>query len=104
MYCENGSRYNNVPLNLASKIKGKGSSQFIDTPKKFTLSPNPVNTILHLQTYEELSHVNIYNLNGQCVMQAAQTDIDVSALPQGMYILRAETTYGNAHQTKFIKQ
>ncbi|MBR4521317.1 MAG: T9SS type A sorting domain-containing protein, partial [Paludibacteraceae bacterium] len=36
--------------------------------------------------------------------QSAQTDIDVSALPQGMYILRAETTDGNAHQTKFIKQ
>lgn len=104
MYCENGSRYNNVPLNLASKIKGKGSSQFIDTPKKFTLSPNPVNTILHLQTDEELSHVNIYNLNGQCVMQADQTDVDVSALPQGMYILRAVTTTATTLQAKFIKE
>lgn len=69
-----------------------------------TISPNPVNTILYLQTAEELAQVNIYNLNGQCVLQSAQTDIDVSALPQGMYILRAETTDGNAHQTKFIKQ
>ena len=45
-----------------------------------------------------------YLYNGQRVLQSAQTDIDVSALPQGMYILRAETTDGNAHQAKFIKQ
>lgn len=70
----------------------------------FSILPNPVNAILHLQTAEELSQVKIYNLSGQRVLQSAQTDINVSALPQGMYILRAETTDGNAHQTKFIKQ
>ena len=70
----------------------------------FSVSPNPVNAILHIQTTEELAQVKIYNLNGQRVLQSAQTDIDVSALPQGMYILRAETTDGNAHQTKFIKR
>ena len=64
----------------------------------FSVSPNPVNAILHIQTTEELAQVKIYNLNGQRVLQSAQTDIDVSALPQGMYILRAETTDGNAHQ------
>lgn len=70
----------------------------------FFISPNPVTHVLNIHVNEKLSQVNIYNLNGQCVMQTAQTDIDVSALPQGMYILRAETTGGNAHQTKFIKQ
>ncbi|MBO4361837.1 MAG: C10 family peptidase [Paludibacteraceae bacterium] len=68
------------------------------------ISPNPVNTILYLQTNEELAQVNIYNLNGQCVMQTAQTDVDVSALPQGMYILRTETISGTPMQAKFIKQ
>ena len=72
--------------------------------KRFAISPNPVNAILQIQTSEELAQVNIYNLNGQCVMQAAQTDIDVSALPQGMYILRAVTTDSTPLQAKFIKQ
>ena len=31
------------------------------------------------------------------------TNIDVSALPQGMYILRTETTSGKPLQAKFIK-
>lgn len=68
------------------------------------ISPNPVNAILHIHTAEELSQVNIYNLNGQCVLQSAQTDIDVSSLSQGMYILQATTYDGMQHQAKFIKQ
>jgi len=38
------------------------------------------------------------------VLQSAGTDIDVSALPQGMYLLRALTTNGQNHQAKFIKK
>lgn len=77
------------------------AQQHIDA---FSVSPNPVASILYINTSDELSQAKIYTINGQCVLQSAQTDIDVSALPQGMYILRAETTDGNAHQTKFIKQ
>lgn len=72
--------------------------------KALYLSPNPVASILHINTSDELSQAKIYTINGQCVMQAAQTDIDVSALSQGMYILRALTTNGQQHQAKFIKQ
>lgn len=60
--------------------------------------------ILHIQTSDELSQVKIYTLNGQCVLQTSQTDIDVSALPQGMYILHASTTDGMEKQAKFLAQ
>ena len=68
------------------------------------ISPNPVNSTLSIQMQEDISQAKIYTINGQCVLQASQTDIDVSALPQGMYILRALTTDGQQHQAKFIKQ
>ena len=70
----------------------------------FAITPNPAHTNLHIQSSGELSQAKIYNLNGQCVLQTNETDIDVSALPQGMYILRAETIDGTVHQAKFIKQ
>ena len=78
----------------------------IEQPQKntFSISPNPVRDILNIHISEELSQVKIYNLNGQCVLRANQMDIDVSALPQGMYILRTETTSGAPLQAKFIKQ
>lgn len=70
----------------------------------YTISPNPVNSVLHFQTTEDRVKIKIYDLNGQVVLLTTDVDIDVSALPQGMYILRAETTDGNVHQVKFIKQ
>lgn len=93
-----------IPEIQAAPAKRNGiSDSDLNTPVTFSISPNPVNAILHLQTDEELSQVNIYNLNGQCVLQADQTDIDVSALPQGMYILRACAVDGAALSAKFIK-
>lgn len=68
------------------------------------VSPNPVKDIMSVYINEELSCVLLYNLNGQCVLQTNQTDIDVSSLPQGMYILRAITSTGDLKQAKFIKE
>ena len=70
----------------------------------FSISPNPVNSILHFQTTEDLVQVKIYNINGQCVLQTTDMDIDVSALSQGMYVLHAETSNDVTHKAKFIKQ
>ena len=69
-----------------------------------SLTAVPIGNILHIRTTDELSEVQIYTLNGQRVMQAAQADIDVSNLPQGMYLLRAVTTADQQHQAKFIRE
>ena len=61
--------------------------------------PNPVSTTLNIQT-ENKGDFQILNLLGQQVMrgQTAQ-DVDVSALPQGSYILKVGT-----EQRQFVKQ
>ena len=91
-----------VPLSNNVNI-GRDNSQSL-LKEVFSVSPNPVSSILHINTSDELSQAKIYTINGQCVLQASQTDIDVSSLPQGMYILRAMTADGQEHQAKFIKQ
>ena len=60
--------------------------------------------ILHIQASDELLQFKVYTINGQCVLQTSQTDIDVSALPQGMYILRALNADGTMQQAKFIRE
>ena len=97
----------NAPRNMyvsSNDDCATGTDVSISRNDGFAISPNPVNAILQIQTTEELAQVKIYNLTGQCVMQVVQTDIDVSALPQGMYILRAVTTNSTPLQAKFIKQ
>lgn len=69
-----------------------------------SIFPTPTHSLLHIRSTNELSLAQIFSLNGQCLLQTSQTDIDVSALPQGMYILSALTTDGQQHQAKFIKQ
>jgi Concanavalin A-like lectin/glucanases superfamily/Secretion system C-terminal sorting domain len=61
--------------------------------------PNPVSTTLNIQT-ENNSDFLILNLLGQQVLrgQTAQ-NVDVSALPQGNYVLKVGT-----EQVKFVKQ
>lgn len=91
--------------NYPQFIKGKYSNvkeTFINRP--LIIAPNPVTLNLHIQIADEITKVKIYNINGQCVLQSSQTDIDVSDLPQGMYILRALTADGLQHQAKFIKE
>ena len=89
-------------------IRGKKTSTSIgeefEQDHTFSINPNPVREILKVMTTESLSQIDIYNVNGQCVLQTKELEIIVSRLPVGVYILRAETTDGQLLQSKFIKQ
>lgn len=63
-----------------------------------------VNNIFRIYTLEQVFSIRLYSLSGQPVLQTTKTEIDVSALPQGMYIVRAITVDGEQLQAKFIKQ
>ena len=76
----------------------------IQKESSFSISPNPVHDILTINSTEILENIAIYNLAGQCVLQTKQTEINVSELPNGIYLLRAITTAGEQRQAKFIKQ
>jgi hypothetical protein len=61
--------------------------------------PNPANSILNIQQLsEEKTKLSLYNMMGELIsvydMEAAGKQIDVSGLPNGMYLLVAETVEG----------
>ena len=60
--------------------------------------------ILHIQISDKLLQAGIYTIHGQCVLHTANTDIDVTSLPQGMYILRALSADRQELQAKFIRE
>lgn len=71
---------------LRDGIKSVGFPQ----KKHILIYPNPVNTTLNIQSPQPYLAVELYNTTGNLVlkeMNAPQT-IDVTALPQGLYILR----------------
>lgn len=61
--------------------------------------PNPVAHTLYIQGLTEPANLAVYNLGGKCCMQDKGTEIDVTALQQGTYILSVNQQY-----VKFIKK
>ena len=103
MYCSttsdmdtNAEEHLSQPQNN-KKIAGQGQNK-----QKIDISPNPANDIITITSQEQLENIRIYTITGQCVLQAKQTDINVSALSAGIYIVTATTTVGNTLQSKFV--
>jgi hypothetical protein len=102
----------NTPLSISSyrlrQIDNDGSATFSKTitiqrtDKRMFLAvyPNPVSNLLTIETGASNFDYHIINLLGQVILRGvAQTQIDVSALPKGTYVLKMGT-----EQAKFIKQ
>ena len=69
-----------------------------------TLYPNPVSNILHLKNLNsENLTVRIFSIDGKAVLTRTlstyHTDIDVTILPKGLYILKA-----NDQTVRFTKK
>lgn len=60
--------------------------------------PNPVVNTLTIQGVDENTPLEVYNLTGASVLQDKGTELDVTSLNQGTYILRINNQY-----VKFIK-
>ncbi|MDC0230505.1 serine hydrolase [Aureispira] len=65
--------------------------------------PNPVSDLLYINSDIQISSVSVMNLSGQVVLDKGYSDvIDVSSLPNGIYILKCSTSLCT-HTRKFIK-
>jgi hypothetical protein len=65
------------------------------------LYPNPVSDVLHIETnqLDVIYEVKIYSVQGTLLMQTKGNNIDVTLLPNGMYIVEVAGVF-----TKFVKQ
>lgn len=97
--CEKSAKY----IYRESKYVNETTSVNNITKSELTILQNPVHDILTINSTETLDHITIYNLSGQCVLTTTQTQINVSALPEGMYLLQAINTERDSKQIKFIK-
>ncbi len=71
---------------------------------QLSIYPNPVTDFIQIDA-TQYTKANIYNVNGQLVLQAGSSNrIDVSQLSNGLYIIKATDKAGNLHTAKFSKQ
>lgn len=71
----------------------------------FTLYPNPTNATLTIKGDMRISKLVVYQSNGLKVLESTVTEnLDVSSLPQGLYLLEIIDDRGNRQVRKFEKR
>lgn len=72
--------------------------------------PNPVTGTFNIRLgnpYEAIGRVEVANLQGNIVFSknnVSNDGIDISAIPQGMYVVRVTSNMGNVYFGKFVKE
>jgi hypothetical protein len=64
--------------------------------------PNPVHDVLHIEA-AALLRAELYDTYGRRVASTSGSDVDLSGLPSGIYILRAVSDSG-VFESRIIKQ
>ena len=65
--------------------------------------PNPSDGIINIKM-AEFKEATIYNLSGKRIMRSTDNRIDVSALSEGVYIIKLENRSGDRFSTRLIKE
>ncbi|WP_081663216.1 zinc-dependent metalloprotease [Flavobacterium subsaxonicum] len=82
-----------------------GTTEF--SAKTITMAPNPANSLVTLSAQSEIESVTLYNMLGQVVLtktvNATQSDLDVSGLSAGTYVVHA-SAQGKTAVLKLVKQ
>ncbi len=64
------------------------SSVASNTKDLFSIYPNPAHQFIHIDTKKNVKTISIYDLTGRKILDDNQTDINISNLPQGNYLIK----------------
>ena len=67
-----------------------------------SLSPNPVRNMLSLDA-ENISYTYMYDMNGRLVLESDSTELDLTNLNPGSYVLKAINAEGKYVINKIVK-
>lgn len=93
-----GARRPFTPHEITSSLSNEGHD-LID----FSMYPNPVSSVLNIQTKEIVNQLVVYNLQGRRIKETSAAAVDVSSLASGVYLLELHTAKGKA-SLKFVKK
>lgn len=71
---------------------------------EFKVYPNPTSGVLNISSDEEIQNIAIYSLLGRKVGSATNTQMDISNLASGVYLLTIETKDGKVGTKRIVKQ
>lgn len=69
-----------------------------------TITPNPANQHISIQTNYSIAHVKIHSLSGQLLISKNTSKIDIATLAAGVYVVTVELDNGELITKKLIKK
>lgn len=80
-----------------------GTAEF--AKPKIQIFPNPVSDIINISGLDNMTSVEIFNMNGQLIKTGQLGNkVNVSSLTPGAYLLRATGKDSQIHEFKFMKK
>ncbi len=96
------NRINWMDNNITSTT---GLSEAVKFESSLVIYPNPASEFIYVSNIPDLKYIDIYNIIGQKVktLKSIGDKIQISELPNGVYMLSAENYSGEVFSAKFIK-
>ena len=93
IYDDQGQVVSSGPVTSRIKITFDGSareglSDAVSAEKAISFYPNPAKDFIHIVGVEVPVLAQLYNINGLLILSTQDTNINVSGLPEGQYILQ----------------
>jgi len=90
-----------VTINLTDVEEGEETLSLADASEM--IYPNPTDGIINIKM-ADFKEATVYNLSGKRIMRSSDNRIDVSALSEGVYIIKLENRSGDRFSTRLIKE
>lgn len=68
------------------------------------LLPNPANTVVNISSSEQIKEIILYDLLGNKILSTTEKSLDVSLLPDGIYIVHGCSNTGKMFTKKLVKE
>lgn len=81
-----------------------GNGEFSNSASDVTVYPNPTTGILNFSSKSEVQNVSVFDLSGRKISEFNSSQINISALPKGIYLVKISTKDGKTITKKVVKK
>lgn len=93
-----------IPVSLYLQGRTLGILNTNDlAPMVYSLSPNPTNDIVNIQSEQEIKNFKVFNMIGQEVQRGNSRQIDISSANTGIYLVQIEFQNNQIITQKIVK-
>ncbi len=71
--------------------------------RDFTLVPNPAHSSIQINGDKSIAHFCVFDATGKPVLKGNQSNVEVSALENGIYFIQITTNQGDIQTKTFVK-